>query len=69
MRQFINKLTGGEMWVADSRVEEYLAAGHRLAASPAPEKPTKTKPEVEEVAPAEEDDPPVKKYVAKRRKR
>ncbi len=31
MRRFINKLTGGEMWVADDRVKEYLEAGHRPA--------------------------------------
>ena len=29
---FINAITGTEMWVADERVEEYKAAGHRLAA-------------------------------------
>ena len=45
MKKLINKLTGGEMWVADNRVEKYLAAGHRLAALPA-----------EEPAPAEERD-------------
>lgn len=39
MREFINKLTGGRMWVADERVDEYKAAGHKLAADPA-EKPT-----------------------------
>ena len=69
MRKFINKLTGGDMWVADSRVEEYKAAGYRLAADPTPEKPIMNKPEVKEEESAEEDDPPVKKYTAKRRKR
>ena len=39
MVEFINKLTGGRMWVADERVEEYKAAGHKLAAAPV-EKPT-----------------------------
>ena len=39
MIKFINKLTGGEMWVADNRVEEYKAAGHKLAAGA--EKPKK----------------------------
>ena len=34
MVQFINKLTGGPMWVHESRVEEYKAAGHKLAATP-----------------------------------
>ena len=33
MVKFINRLTGGEMWVAEDRVEEYKAAGHKLAAS------------------------------------
>ncbi|MCR4711481.1 MAG: hypothetical protein K5707_04205 [Clostridia bacterium] len=30
---FINKTTGTEMWVAEDRVEEYKAAGHKPAAS------------------------------------
>lgn len=29
MRHLINKLTGGDMWVADSREKEYLEAGHK----------------------------------------
>ena len=32
MVRFINKLSGQEMWVAEERVEEYKAAGHKLAA-------------------------------------
>lgn len=47
MVRFINKLTGGEMWVAEDRVEEYKAAGHRLAAvsdkKPAAKKPKANK--------------------------
>lgn len=39
MTKFINRLTGSEMWVADDRVEEYKAAGHKLAADA--EKPKK----------------------------
>ena len=42
MIKFINRVTGTEMWVADDRVEEYLAAGHELAVKPA-EKPAKPK--------------------------
>lgn len=61
MRKLINKITGTDMWVADNRVDEYLAAGHKLAANP--EKPIMNEP-VEE---AEEE--PVKKPAAKRRKR
>lgn len=30
----INRLTGTEMWVTDERKDEYLAAGHKLAAEP-----------------------------------
>lgn len=43
MVKFINRLTGNAMWVADDRVEEYKAAGHKLVASePAPKaKPKK----------------------------
>ena len=37
MVKFINKLTGGEMWIAEDRVEEYKAAGHKLAAVAIPE--------------------------------
>ncbi len=39
MVRFVNKLTGGDMWVHESRVEEYIAAGHKPAA---PQKPKKT---------------------------
>ena len=35
---FINALTGTEMLVADDRKEEYLAAGHKLAAIPVAKK-------------------------------
>lgn len=31
MIKFINRTFGNEMWVADERKEEYLAAGHKLA--------------------------------------
>ena len=40
MIKLVNKITGTEMWVADNRVEEYLAAGHKLAAEYV-EKPAK----------------------------
>lgn len=33
MVKFINRLTGTAMWVADERVAEYEAAGHRRAIS------------------------------------
>lgn len=59
MRKMINKLTGGDMWVADNRVEEYKAAGHRLAATPKREKPIEPEPEAEEV----------ERYTSRRRRR
>ena len=31
--KMINASFGNEMWVAEDRVEEYKAAGHKLAAS------------------------------------
>lgn len=39
----INKITGTEMWVADDRAAEYLAAGHKPAVEvpPAPPLPEK----------------------------
>ena len=37
MVRLVNRLTGGDMWVHEDRVQEYLAAGHRPAAAPAPE--------------------------------
>ena len=45
MTKFINMYTGCDMWVADDRVEEYKAAGHKLAAPPEAEKPAE-EPEV-----------------------
>jgi len=39
MVRFINRVTGSVMWVHESRLQEYLAAGHKLAAS------TRTEPE------------------------
>lgn len=35
MIKLTNRLTGTVMWVADERKDEYLAAGHRLAADSA----------------------------------
>ena len=42
MIKFINKFTGTDMWVAEDRVEEYKAAGHKLAAENV-EKPARKK--------------------------
>jgi hypothetical protein len=41
--KFINGEFGNEMWVADDRVEEYKAVGHKPAASDT-EKPAEEKP-------------------------
>lgn len=45
MVEFVNKITGTHMWVAEERKAEYMAAGHKLAApavaEPAEEKPVK----------------------------
>ena len=39
MIKLINRLTGGEMWVSEERVEEYKAAGYKPAANALPEEP------------------------------
>ena len=39
MVKFINRRTGSSFWVADEKVEEYKAAGHKLAADLRPVKP------------------------------
>lgn len=44
MVKFINRLTGTVMWVAEDRVEEYKAAGHKVAVAIAKETP-KPKPQ------------------------
>jgi len=43
MIAFINKIMGNLMYVDDSRKDEYLAAGHKLAA-PSAEKTAAKKP-------------------------
>lgn len=42
MVKLINMLTGNAMWVAEDRVEEYLAKGHKRPVAPTvPKKPVK----------------------------
>ena len=47
MIRLINRDTGGDTWVHEDRLEEYLAAGHRLlpdlppAPAPEPAKPAR----------------------------
>jgi hypothetical protein len=48
MVKFINKTTGTEMLVANDRVQEYKAAGHKLAADLGT-KPSKEEPKQEKV--------------------
>ena len=44
MIKLINRVPGTEMWVADNRLNEYLARGHKLAPAPGgkPDKATPT---------------------------
>lgn len=44
MVEFVNKLTHSRMWVAENRVSEYLAAGHKLAADADAHKTEAVKP-------------------------
>ena len=47
MIRLVNKITGGPMWVDESRLDEYLRAGHALASPPprpAPKEPVKRPP-------------------------
>lgn len=63
MIKFKNKLTGDDMWVASDRVEEYKAAGHKLAAD------LGTRPNAEPVKVVEvsTDEPKVKKVIRKKK--
>lgn len=42
MIKLIDRVTGVEIFVADSKVEDYLAAGHKLAADAQPQEEAKT---------------------------
>lgn len=47
MIRLVNKITGGPMWVHESRLDEYLEAGHKLASvpvKPQPVEPVKRPP-------------------------
>lgn len=44
MVKMINALFGSEMWVSDDRVDEYLAAGHKLAVRKPVAEPKKKQP-------------------------
>ncbi len=57
MVKFINWLTGTEMYVAEDRVDEYLARGHKLALE---------KVEVKKAPPIVEEKPKSHKKTAKK---
>ncbi len=65
MKHFINKLTGGDMWVADSREKEYIEAGHKPVSLP--EKTVK--PAIEKIEPEEpkERPKPMKRKITKKK--
>ena len=67
MRKMLNGFTNTEMFVADDRVDEYLAAGHVLAADPPVTKKAETVKEEPKAEPvkAEPKKAPAKKTVAK----
>ncbi len=44
MIKMIDRFTGVDMWVADEKVLDYIAAGHKLAAVPEPAKKPAAKP-------------------------
>ena len=50
MVKMINAQTGTVMWVHETRVEEYLRRGHKLAAPPPPPKPRRTRRKTEAVS-------------------
>ena len=62
MVKFINAYTGSVTWVADDRIDEYKAAGHKLAAK---ERETSKTEDVPEEKPEAK---PVKKTAAKAKK-
>lgn len=62
MRKLINKTTKTPMWVADERVNEYLAAGHKSATELHAKKPVE-EAKVEDV---QEDVKPVTEVKAKK---
>ena len=53
MVRMINCFTGAEFWVADDRVDEYKAAGHKLAADLEKPKSEEKQGEKPEVAPVQ----------------
>lgn len=48
MVKMVNRVTGSVMWVTEERKDEYLAAGHKLAAEPAPAKEPKKRTKKED---------------------
>lgn len=69
MVKMINKRTGTAFWVAEDRVEEYKAAGHKLAATPSAPKKKEVVEEVKEKVVEEQPKPKAKKPVSRAKKR
>lgn len=44
MVKFYNRLTGSEMFVSEDRIEEYKAAGHKIAVEPEKSKTARKAP-------------------------
>lgn len=47
MIKLINPLTGGDTWVHESRLDEYLAKGFKTAPAPAPKPKRSTRKKTE----------------------
>ncbi|MBR4656924.1 MAG: hypothetical protein IKO68_10250 [Oscillospiraceae bacterium] len=58
MIRLIRADSGGEMWVHESRLDEYLAAGHKPAPAPKPKKPLEKREKSEELRVESGDDVP-----------
>ena len=70
--KMIDRRTGTNFWVTEERVEEYKAAGHKLAATPSAPKAKEVVEEVKEEAVeeiAKEVPKPKKKPVSRAKKR
>lgn len=70
--KMIDRRTGTNFWVTEERVEEYKAAGHKLAATPSAPKAKKVVEEAEEEVVeeiAKEAPKPKKKPVSRAKKR
>ena len=67
--KMIDRRTGTNFWVTEERVEEYKAAGHKLAATPIAPKKKEVVEEVKEEVVEEQPKPKAKKPVSRAKKR